>query len=48
MDQKHEAKGMAMPDMIVVVANQIRFRRHVIEQRMWYPISLADDRLGTR
>jgi len=46
MDQKHEAKGMAMPDMIVVVANQIRFRRQVIEQRMWYPIGLDDDRLG--
>jgi hypothetical protein len=45
MDQKHEVEGMAMPDMIVVVANQTRFRRHVIEQRMWYPISLADDRL---
>ena len=47
MDQKPEAKNMTMPDMIIVVANQIRFRRQVIEQRMWYPIRLDDDRLGT-
>jgi hypothetical protein len=47
MDQKPEAKDMTMPDMIIVVANQIRFRRQVIEQRMWYPIRLDDDRLGT-
>ena len=46
MDQKPEAKDMTMPDMIIVVANQIRFRRQVIEQRMWYPISLDDNRLG--
>jgi len=37
---------MPIPDMIVVLANQIRFRRQVIEQRMWYPIRLDDNRLG--
>jgi len=47
MNQKHEAKAMTIPDLIVVVANQIRFRRQVIEQRMWYPIRLDDNRLGT-
>jgi len=47
MNQKHGAKAMSIPDLIVVVANQIRFRRQVIEQRMWYPIRLDDNRLGT-
>ena len=46
MYQKHEAKAMPIPDMIVVLANQIRFRRQVIEQRMWYPIRLDDNRRG--
>lgn len=39
------AEGTAKPDMLVVVANHVRFRRNVIEERSWYPIRLESSRI---
>lgn len=45
MDRNHEPEGIPKPDLIIVVANRVRFRLQVIEKRSWYPIRLDDNRL---